>query len=276
MEMLQAMYPEEGAIVLDNPLIVQDVRNYLDHDGPAPVNIAFTVKINWIEQDASLDTEDPILIELYCNFPHEYPSVTPEVFVRCDILQRDEQKDLNTKLREHVDELIGLGELCIVPTLQWIQENLSNYISHSAACTSKTLPKEPISAESDNKLSRLLLYMHHIYSKTKRKVIVEWAEELNLTGFCLPGKPGVLCVEGDEKAVSDYFARLRRLNWKRITSRHREDSYTLQRKFTSFEEVAFSVHGGRNYHMDLGQFSQYLQDHDLGEMFQIIFGVDGK
>ena len=40
--------------------------------------------------------------------------------------------------------------------------------------------------------------------------------------------------------------------------------------------MAFSVHGGRNYHMDLGQFSQYLQDHGLGEMFQIIFGVDGK
>lgn len=184
-EMIQAMYPEKGAVVLDNVLILQDVRNYLDQQGPAPANVAFTVKLGWIEQDNSVEedaADDPIMFELHCNLPREYPNISPELFVRCDILRREEQKDLNIKLTEYANELINLGELCIVPTLQWIQGNLSSYIDSSLVLSNKSSAKEPVKPEGESKLSRLLLYMHHIYSKTKRKVIVEWAEELKLTG----------------------------------------------------------------------------------------------
>ena len=36
---------------------------------------------------------------------------------------------------------------------------------------------------------------HHIYSKIKRKDLQGLASDLNLTGFVMPGKPGVICVE---------------------------------------------------------------------------------
>ena len=141
-EMIQAMYPEEGAVTLDNVLILQDVRNYLDQQGPAPSNVAFTVKLGWIEQDSNVEedeaADDPIIFELHCNLPREYPNISPELFVRCDILRREDLKDLNIKLTEYANELINLGELCIMPTLQWIQENLSSYISNSLVFLNKS------------------------------------------------------------------------------------------------------------------------------------------
>ena len=105
------------------------------------------------------------------------------------------------------------------------------------------------------------LYMHHIYNKTKRKNILDWAVENKLTGFSLPGKPGVVCIEGDERDTEEYFSRLRRLNWKKITCRHRENQIN-EPQFHDFQE--------------LGEFFQFLVKHDLGGMFKILFGIEGK
>lgn len=41
-------------------------------------------------------------------------------------------------------------------------------------------------------------------------------------------------------------------------------------------EMDFGVHGGRDYHMDLGQFSTFLADHQSHDLFSILFGVEGK
>lgn len=43
-----------------------------------------------------------------------------------------------------------------------------------------------------------------------------------------------------------------------------------------FEEKNFGVHGGRDYHMDLGLFLTFLTDHECGYMFERLFGVKGK
>lgn len=39
-------------------------------------------------------------------------------------------------------------------------------------------------------LSRLWIVSHHIYSKKKRKTIIDGAKSMNLRGFMKPGKPG--------------------------------------------------------------------------------------
>lgn len=55
--------------------------------------------------------------------------------------------------------------------------------------------------------SRFWIYSHHIYNKEKRKCILEWAKELGLTGFSMPGKPGVVCIEGPQDSCEDYWQR---------------------------------------------------------------------
>ena len=50
-----------------------------------------------------------------------------------------------------------------------------------------------------------------------------------------------------------------------------------KRKFHGvFEEKNFGVHGGRDYHMDLGLFLKFLTDHNCEYMFERLFGVKGK
>jgi hypothetical protein len=46
---------------------------------------------------------------------------------------------------------------------------------------------------------------------------------MKLTGFSLPGKPGIICVEGYSEDIDDYWSRLRALNWKKICVREREN-----------------------------------------------------
>ena len=44
-------------------------------------------------------------------------------------------------------------------------------------------------------VSRYWIYSHHIYSKIKRRNILDMSREYDVTGFCQPGKPGIICVE---------------------------------------------------------------------------------
>ena len=84
--------------------------------------------------------------------------------------------------------------------------------------------------------------------------------------------------------MDEFWYRIRRLNWKRITIKEQEvkqlgglEPIALC-KFSKFEELKLAVQGGkgRNYHMDLGKFYEYLQEHDSAYMFSMYFGVEGK
>ncbi|XP_020627615.1 RWD domain-containing protein 2A-like [Orbicella faveolata] len=186
------------------------------------------------------ESESHSAIDLSCYFPQDYPVVKPDFFARSQSLNRDVQKELNDDLSSYISTLDS-GELCTLPAIQWIQENGDGYIVRSRT--------ERSTSETENK------------SQYR--------------------KPGVVCLEGDEYNVEGYFSRLRRLNWKKITCRHREKgtankSVNDQRKFTGFVELFFEVHGTRENHMDMGQFLHYLEEHDLGYIFQVLFGIEGK
>mmetsp|Transcript_31953 Transcript_31953/g.80713 ORF Transcript_31953/g.80713 Transcript_31953/m.80713 type:complete len:147 (+) Transcript_31953:119-559(+) len=67
-----------------------------------------------------------------------------------------------------------------------------------------------------------LLRFHHIKSLTKRKSIVEWARTLRLGGFCKPGFPGVIVVEGEESDVAEYVRLIKSLRWQAMGVRAEE------------------------------------------------------
>lgn len=85
-------------------------------------------------------------------------------------------------------------------------------------------------------------------------------------------------------SIWKFLFRLRKLNWKRILIRHREDipfdgsneELERQRKFSIFEEKVFSVSGARGNHMDFGQLYQFLNAKGCGDVFQMFFGVEGQ
>lgn len=217
---------------------------------------------------------------MVCRLPHEYPSLAPEVFIRAPSMTREQHRQLGEDLQEF-SMTMERGDICLGSIIQWVRENASNYMTEETSETGNKSVNENI----DTVFTRLWIFSHHIYSKFKRRDILAWAAELKLTGFSLPGKPGMICAEGYSQAVDDYWHRLRGLNWKRLAIKEKENfdipsdgSLEEFRTFKTFEEIAFDVRGGkgREYHMDLGQLFTFLEERNFGHIFSLYFGVEGN
>ena len=169
-----------------------------------------------------------------------------------------------------------MGEMYVTPIIQWIQENGIKYISSELQ-----LEDCKSSGEVDLKFLRMWVYSHHIFAKSKRRDILDWTQELELTGFSLPGKPGLVCVEGPRGKVEEFWQRLRSLNWKKLVLKDQEEydigpgGVTELQKFDDFAEQCFEPREGkgREYHMDLGMFADFLEKHNCRDAFNLFFNV---
>ncbi|ELT98431.1 hypothetical protein CAPTEDRAFT_124827 [Capitella teleta] len=276
-EMLISMYPSSEEFVLDDALTMAQIQSFLDGNigyDCVESRFGFTLKL----------TIDEVMSEIVCHLPHEYPGVPPEIFIRCEELTKSNHKSLGEKLQSFI---VGLdrGEICLFPIVEWLQENTPKYITASKEEKSKELStKSTKQINYDTTFSRLWIYSHHIYSKIKRKAILDYSAELNLTGFCMPGKPGIICVEGYSCMAEDFWHRIRRMTWKSIKMKDREDveigdkSVDDFRKFEKLEEKYFDPRQGkgRGAHSDRGMLFHYLEEHGCGAIFLVYFGVDGK
>ncbi|GIL78598.1 hypothetical protein Vretimale_6208, partial [Volvox reticuliferus] len=80
-------------------------------------------------------------------------------------------------------------------------------------------PSTPAGNEAEAGLLCVLVWLHHLKSATKRKLIVQWARELQLGGACKPGYPGVVVVEGHSDDVREFLQRMRSLSWQAMQVR---------------------------------------------------------
>ena len=185
---------------------------------------------------------------------------------------RECYEKFNELVKGFLKEKTPAEEAYVLEFLSWIQDNQDVFLLSNDA-SSKTTNEQTIKKKS---YSRLWIYSHHIYNTEKRRNIVHWAEELHLNGFSLPGKPGIICVEGQESDVDEYWTRLRNLTWKRLQMKEKEllgDWNEKILRFNQFQELNFLLdnHGKG----DFGQFYQYLQEKQLEKMFHLFFGFDG-
>uniref|UniRef100_UPI0037E703EE RWD domain-containing protein 2B isoform X2 n=1 Tax=Semicossyphus pulcher TaxID=241346 RepID=UPI0037E703EE len=282
-ELLTSMFPTQEELEITDQLALAELRDHVE--GSDSAHCPPTSRLQFLIKQ-KLDTTDVILS---CAYPSDYPRVLPEITVRCAGLSRAQQTQLHADLNIYLLENCQ-GEVCVLSAVDWVKDNLQLFInkSLSAAPNSK---KESASPQPLEVFSRLWIYSHHIYNKTKRKNILEWSKELGLSGFSMPGKPGIVCVEGPHSACEEFWSRVKVLTWKKIMIRHREDipldhqgedsSRTVEsidslRKFTGFEEAMFDPHGNRGNHMDLGQLYQFLNEKGCCDVFQIYFGIEGR
>ena len=104
--------------------------------------------------------------------------------------------------------------------------------------------------------------------------MLQWSKELCLNGFILPGKPGIICVEGLKNNCKDFNSRVRAMNWQLLKLQHEEPSLSsVELKFENFKELIFDVHGRANNHQDLGQFREFLTGLGMENVFQVLFNV---
>ncbi|XP_009070757.1 PREDICTED: RWD domain-containing protein 2A [Acanthisitta chloris] len=270
--MLLSMFPKKGEISLDEDAVPSVQRYLRNAEGALPPQLEYCI---------ALDVgEAKVKVELQVLLPHMYPQVAPQLFAKSDSLHRQQQSQLNTRLASHISSLDS-GDLCVCEAVQWVKDNGLPYLDNSRI-SSECASKEVIVKET---LHRMWIYSHHIYRQELRKKIFDCAKKLNLTGFCLAGKPGIICVEGHQENCEEFWRDIRYPNWRHISCKHVEDietegSIDNLRLFPAFEDLQFQAHGDygpkNNYHMDLGQFLEFLKQHRSGHIFQILFGVEGK
>ena len=258
-ELLQSMYNDQE-FKLNDFLMIQDLRNWLDKPDicPPPTTLSFVLHLN---------------VDFYIKFPHEYPQIPAEIFVRSNEIQRDRQSKFNKNIQEFISETFEPDCALVTEVVSWVQDHLSEYME-----TDKRDQDKPEIERKNEVLGRLWLYSHHIYSKTKRKNILDLAKENSLTGFCMPGKPGIVCLEGILDVCNDVWSIIKQWNWKKINVKFQEDPSPNQEedflKFEKFEEIGFVKGDTRDYHMDMGEFFKYLKEHKCEHMFKELFGIE--
>ncbi|XP_022920182.1 RWD domain-containing protein 2A [Onthophagus taurus] len=254
MEMLQSMF-NPGELKIEDPKALEEIKQFLnDPTDKTPPFIDFTINLEIATNK----------YELCINLPHEYPEIEPDVFVRNNKINRILHTKLNKDLNEYLSKCVG--EPCIFNAVSWLQEEGLNYFEEEEKVEEKEIKIR------EDKLIRYWIYSHHIYSKTKRKEILNLANDLGITGFCMAGKPGVICVEGFKGDCDEWWSRIKSMNWKRIFCKVTEDAKS--KKFNNFEEVSFTNHGMRANHMDMGEFYKYLERYQCAYIFKDLFGVD--
>ena len=221
---------------------------------------------------------------LTINLPIGYPHIPPSIILR--VKQSENvinEKALSSAFNEWLSEAITNGEPVICSVVDWIrsaldENNWDPYLGRDAFKIPQppqppppplTSRREPSPTKSDTQCAKprksskkavrntevcYWIFSHHIRNPKKRKVIVDWARELNLTGCCLPGKPGVVVVEGRDDNVEEYWQRIRVLTWKRIQVKDREE-ITRRRFSDGFFEI-----GGT-----LAEKIGYMRAHGVGQ-----------
>lgn len=99
-----------------------------------------------------------------------------------------------------------MGEVCVLSAVDWLRDHTHEYLEQDDN-NNDDGAKGTTETQIGETFTRLWIYSHHIYNKSKRKNILDWAKELQLTGFSMPGKPGVVCVEGLQAACEEFWAR---------------------------------------------------------------------
>ncbi|XP_063089230.1 RWD domain-containing protein 2A [Cavia porcellus] len=273
MEMLFSMFPNQGEVKLDDVNAPRNIKRYLEGTREAlPPKIEFVI---------TLQIEEPkVAIDLQVTMPHSYPYVALQLFARSSDLDRQQQLLLNNGLTSYIGTF-DPGELCVCAAIQWLQENSASYFLNRKLEHEPSAQAKPVK----NTFLRMWIYSHHIYQQDLRKKILEVGKRLDVTGFCMTGKPGIICVEGFKEHCEEFWHTIRYPSWKHISCKHTESMETEGngrnlRLFHSFEELLLEAHGDyglrNDYHMNLGQFLEFLKKHKSEHVFQILFGIESK
>lgn len=265
-ELLKSMYPNSDEIILTDKNIIDKISTFLDSKSDyTPGHLDFT--LNLFINDLKL--------EVCVNLPSLYPEEEPDIYVRCNQLNRQQESKLNTEIFDFIKSNHD-GEVCLYNVITWLQDNVDDFSKKAEKENKSEVLEQP--NEVPQKFVRLWIYSHHIYNKKKRDEIMKKAKELNLTGFCLPGKPGFICIEGLDNNCNEWWKDIKSMTWKRIVIRKSENfelsEQKQQQKFSNFEELHFanpSLKYGK--HADMSSFSKYMDKCGLSQEFADILGL---
>lgn len=148
----------------------------------------------------------------------------------CTILRKkvlDALPSLVEACRLTANECIGSESMFAVLSRadEWITDFIGNVENSSISNQINTTDKDQ---DELNKLSpektlgRRLIHSHHIIAQSKRKAIVQLADQYNVGGYAKIGWPGVIIIEGQECDCISYVDAIRTMRWQHIVVRGEE------------------------------------------------------
>ncbi|XP_063726574.1 uncharacterized protein LOC134854303 [Symsagittifera roscoffensis] len=184
-------------------------------------------------------------------------------------------------IRSSFKEIISENEAWSISEIASFLPDLKNLLDEFASKKSEQIIPQLL----EKNKSRYWIVSHHIYSKVKRKDMLFWAKEYNLRGFCLPGKPGVICVEGEPDSTEAFWSRIRKWNWQRlqlVVSDSLQCDCDLPKqincdcvlKFDDFEELVFE--NASHTKQDMTKFRLFLSEHGCENIFDQLFGLNSS
>lgn len=281
-EMLQSIFCNPGEMKISDHGILADMFDYLAGN------------IQHLNRKLDYTTRIPIpnsdrTFELHFELPLMYPALEqPTITVRSTLQVPNKQQlenEIRRKVYEYVDsEEVDRSTVYIYSIISWLQENLEKIMNDTPARTLPKLTDDPsTNTDSMIEMERLWIYSHHLKSSIKRQDILKLAHELNLTGFSKPGKPGIICVEGEKGNTQEFWKCIRQWAWQRITLRLSETKAKTQskcqqfRRFEKFRETMGSLDDAEKNSVvpiNMSAFMKFLENHNCGYVKKELFQLD--
>lgn len=302
LEIISSIFCGPREMVIDDPGIIVDMQSFISGQ-QSFLNRKLDYRI-YVTLTGFKDR-----MEVFAELPHSYPVLKlPVVTISYPNISTSKHKMLKSLVDVALTDLkTTTEETFVFEFISWLQDDESIGKVLLNATPTETVTKKGKTAKGAGKPQRLWIYSHHIKSKRKRATIIENARDLQLTGFSLTGKPGIICVEGWQEDTQEFLRIIKAMHWQRIQLRWEETGETdctldSFRKFSKFEEESnFTVVNGpagdmttnndsdddadeRNNEEDhnnndqvllrlnMSTFSTFLEQHQCGHVMNSLFG----
>lgn len=269
-EMLSSIFCNAGELRLDDHSVLADIDQFINgHIQQLHRKLDYAITLT-LPMNAKLE----IHFELPQSYPHFERATV--MSLRCSTISKPTNNFIQQKIRECIDAADS-SEVYVYQVIVWIQENVEQLIADRVECPQSV---HEHSTSGKQQMERLWIYSHHIKSKKKRQDIVKLTKDLNLSGFCRPGKPGIICVEGQQDATVEFWKIVRQWSWHRICIRTTENgAWSTEksdnfRRFTGFQELIFAEVGDDVLPMDMSLFMKFLDDHKSKYVSKDLFGFE--
>lgn len=264
-ELLKSMYSNPGEFQVDNPYLVKVIEDFLCGN-----RVSVDEKLDY---RIKLQINEKLKIELSVMLSHYYPShEQPMLMIRTDSFSRQQEKLVKEAIEQYIETEIDKNEPYIFQVITWLQDNFESIVKRAQKDVN-----EKSNEAKDEKMQRVWLWSHHIYSKIKRQDIMKLSKDYNLSGFMWPGKPGVICIEGGYDDVEEMVRVIKSWQWQKlkiVKVEVREKKAENFYRFAGFKEILASEDDAENAKMDTGEFFKYLDSHRSAYMKKELFGFE--
>lgn len=190
-DVLRAMYYQDKEFIIDKKILTKANSYVREEITELPPTIDFIINLSVGDMP----------LEIQVVLPKLYPTIEPKMFVRNGELSGNQIINLNSDLKTFISS-IDRGTICVLEGILWVSNNVERY-------KTEKIPVLQTDGDSEKLFSRYWIYSHHIYSKEKRRYMLSLSKQCNITGFCLGGKPGIICIEGWDSDCNEWWQQVK-------------------------------------------------------------------